>query len=72
VDESGAPTCLGGFPDLAFSLQLQKDFQPTWLPRLTPFPGSLPAWIRLTRFYQYFFDKLGLIMPQKLEQVNAI
>jgi hypothetical protein len=33
----------------AFSLQLRKDFLFLWLPRLTPFPGSLSAHTEIGR-----------------------
>ena len=30
-----------------FKLRLREDFQPIWLARLSPHPGSLPAWTDL-------------------------
>jgi hypothetical protein len=48
--------------ETVFRLQLRKDFQPDSLTRLAPFPGSLVAIIRLTRFPHRFsmFDWSGL------------
>jgi hypothetical protein len=42
-DKPGVPTSyLVNIPE-AFRLRLRKDFQPAILPRLAPFPGSLPV-----------------------------
>jgi len=43
-----------------FGLRLRKDFWPLGLPRLTPFPGSLPAWQGLLVSINAF---VGRIMP---------